>query len=99
MQKGIACEPEVFVHKAYAIGPYIIGPYVIEEYVCLLLQLLKEIEKPMMDFKEGQKKERKEVRTPHVVPVAHAHCYGNVLLAPANYREVSEAGTGTGCQH
>ena len=53
----------------------------------------------MMDFKEGQKKERKEVRMPHVVPVAHAHCYGNVLLAPANYREVSEAGTGTGCQH
>ena len=31
-------------------------------YAIIIIQLLKEIEKPIMDFKESQKKERKEVR-------------------------------------
>ena len=30
-------------------------------YTIIIIQLLKEIEKPIMDFKESQKKERKEV--------------------------------------
>lgn len=70
-------------------------------------QLLKEMEKPLFEFKESQKKGRKEVIISYVRQCAHLECvqccYHVVLVtvstAPADNGTFQEAITNTGCYH